>query len=528
MRSLVGGREMKEIDRRSIEEYGIPSMVLMERAALAAADEAEALLRERGGRTVCAVCGFGNNGADGVAAARILRLRGFQAQILLPDGGGKQTEEFAAQLAIAERLAIPVYTVGGPLPKDSDVILDAVFGIGLTRGVEGSYAAMVSFIMEQKEEKAADVVAVDMPTGVHSDTGQLLGSAVFADVTVTFGELKLGQALFPGRSACGRLVVADIGFVPEPTEKKERHVFSLENCDLKRIPERRADSHKGTWGKVLVIGGAKNMAGAAYFSALAAYRCGAGLVKILTDQENRQILQERLPEALLSTYDASRAESSPEKLKESVIGQLAWADAIVLGPGLGRDGSAALLAETVLERARVPLVVDADALNLAAGQERLTKAFAGNMILTPHLKEMERLTGTPVKELRADLVGAAAGLADRYGVTCVLKDAATVIAEPGGKRFVNQSGSPAMAKGGSGDVLSGVIAGLLAIGMERTDAAALGVFLHGLAGEYAANKYGLCAPLAHELADCVGEVLKEMRWNQQKGGRKLWDLTGHM
>ncbi|MCI8455302.1 MAG: NAD(P)H-hydrate dehydratase [Lachnospiraceae bacterium] len=510
MRSLVGGREMREIDRRSIEEYGIPSMVLMERAALAVADEAEALLRERGGCMVCAVCGFGNNGADGVAAARILRLRGFKAQILLSDGNGKQTEEFAAQLAIAKRLAIPVCTVGAALPKDSDVILDAVFGIGLTRDVEGSYAAMVSFIMEQKREKAAAVVAVDMPTGVHSDTGQLLGSAVFADVTVTFGEQKLGQALFPGRSACGRLAVADIGFVPECAKKKEKHILSLEPCDLKRIPGRQADSHKGTWGKVLVIGGAENMAGAVYFSALAAYRCGAGLVKILTDRENRQILQERLPEALLSTYDASRAGSSPEEFREYVAGQLAWADVIVLGPGLGRESSAVLLAAATLEMARVPLIVDADALNLAAEQRRLTESFSENMILTPHLKEMERLTGTPVKELRADLVSAAAGFADQYGVTCVLKDVATVIAEPFGKRFVNQRGSSAMAKGGSGDVLSGVIAGLLAIGMEQTDAAAFGVLLHGLAGEYAAKKYGLHAPLAHELADCVKEVLKEI------------------
>ncbi len=507
MKYLVSGAEMKEIDRHTIEDIGIPSMVLMERAAYAVACEAEKVLAKRGGNAVIAVCGFGNNGADGIAAARMLHLKGMSVTILLADAQGRQSGEFTEQLAIARRLGIPVCTAGDFIPGDCDLVIDAVFGIGLSRPVEGAYADLIAFIGGLRKDKGAAVAAGDIPSGVSSDTGQILGCAVTADVTVTFGRQKLGQALYPGRAACGRLVVADIGFAPGPEGAGAYRVFSYEPSDCLRIPHRRPYSHKGTWGRVLIAAGSENMAGAAYLSALAAYRCGAGLVKVMTPMENRAAIQELLPEAILAAYDSRRAAEEPERFADYLRGQAEWADVIVLGPGIGTEEYARTMTETILADAYVPIVMDADAINLAAKWPYLKGYFTENIILTPHLAEMSRLCGRTVDEIRSDPLGTAEEFAAQYGLTCVLKDAATVTARKDGKTFINPSGTAAMAKGGSGDVLTGVIAGLIAIGMEECEAASLGVYIHGLAGELAAKRRGTHSVLAGEIAECLGEVL---------------------
>ena len=511
MRYLVNGREMKEIDRRTIEDYGIPSLVLMERAALCVAQEAEAILRERSGNgiltgRVWAACGLGNNGADGVAAARMLHLHGVQVSILLPGTSGRMSEEMETQLEIAKKLGISVYTVEDFIPGTCDLVIDAVFGIGLKRPVEGAYAELVRLIGEQTD---ASVVSVDIPSGISSETGAVMGCAVQADVTVTFGEIKLGHILFPGREYSGRLVVSDIGFVPEEKEVADQHVLAHTKEDLHLIPKRKAFSHKGTYGKILVAAGAKNMAGAAYFAAKAAYRTGAGLVKVMTVEENRQVIQDRIPEAILTTYDSEWALQETEDFKEYIRKQMEWADAIVLGPGIGTEEYVRILVETVLENAYVPIILDADAINLAARYPYLKNYFTENIILTPHIAECSRISGKTVDEIKENPIQVAKELSEQYGLTCVLKDAATVIARKDGKVFVNTSGSPSMAKGGSGDVLCGVIAGFLGLGMDESDAASLGVYVHGLAGECSAEKYGVHSVLAGELADCIGEVINE-------------------
>lgn len=527
MRELVSAEEMKAIDRRSIQEFGIPSMVLMERAALEVAREAERILfkmaesgqaENRRKIRVLSVCGFGNNGADGIAAGRMLFLSGFSVTILLPDIEGRRTPEFQSQLGIAKRLGIPVFTAGEYLKKlreekdgpgtACDLLIDAVFGVGLSRDVEGAYKELLDLAGMAKAD-GAKVVAVDIPSGISSDTGRVLGTAVAADVTVTFGKAKIGQILFPGREYCGRLIVADAGFVPEEKESAERHILSYEKSDLSLVPKRKPDANKGSCGKVLVIAGTDGMAGAAYFSALAAYRCGAGLVKIFTPKENRPVLQERLPEAILACYDAETAAEQEEAFRDKIREQTDWADVIVLGPGIGRREYAGILVETVLSDAYVPIILDADALNIAAADPSLKRYFTDNLIVTPHILEMARLTGRTKEEILSDTIGAAVTFSEQYGLTCVLKDAATVTVQKTGRIFLNASGSPSMAKGGSGDVLCGVIAGLMAIGMDDCEAASLGVYIHGLAGERAALKYGVHGVLAGELADCAGEVLRD-------------------
>jgi len=315
--------------------------------------------------------------------------------------------------------------------------------------------------------------------------------------------------LFPGREYSGRVVVADIGFVPADENVSKTYVRAHTNEDLRNIPERKAYSHKGSYGKILIAAGAKNMAGAAYFAAKAAYRTGAGLVKVLTVEENRNMLQEKLPEAILAAYSSEWATHEPGEFKEYIRNQTDWADVIVLGPGLGTEEYSRTLVEAVLEHAYVPIVLDADAINLAARYPYLQNFFTENIILTPHLAECSRLIGKSVDAIRDSLVETAREVSEQFGVTCVLKDAATVIARKDGNVFVNTSGSPAMAKGGSGDVLCGVLAGLLGLGMDECEAASLGVYVHGLAGEAAARKFGMHSVLAGELADCVGEVINE-------------------
>ena len=511
MRYLVSGKEMKAIDLRSIEEYGIPSLVLMERAALEVTRAAEEILKAGGSKkpVVLSVCGFGNNGADGAAAARMLHLHGINVSILLPAAEGNMSSEMQVQLEIAKKLGIPVYTSEEFIPGTCDLIIDALFGIGLTRPVEGAYADLILFMNEQKKQMGTEILSVDIPSGISSDTGAVMGAAVTADMTVTFGERKLGQALFPGREACGTLRVADIGFVPMEEETVSTYVLSHTKEDLCRIPKRRAYSHKGSYGKILVIAGGNCMAGAAYFAAKAAYRTGAGLVKVMTVEENRLILQEKLPEAILTTYPSDWAVQEEEAFKEYVKAQAEWADAIVLGPGIGTEEGCRILVETVLGNAYVPIILDADAINLAARYPYLKNYFTENIILTPHLLECARLTGISIDEIKDNLIPAAKHVAEQFGVTCVLKDAATVIARKDGKVFVNTSGTPALAKGGSGDVLCGVIAGFIGLGMDECEAVSLGVYVHGLAGEAAARKIGIHSVLAGELADCIGEVINE-------------------
>lgn len=501
MRYLVSGAQMKEIDRFTIQEVGIPSLVLMERAAMAVAEEAHRAAGP-GGR-VLAAAGLGNNGADAVAAARMLKEKGHPAAVILAGDPERGTEELKLQIEIARRLGVEIEQFGDFIPGGCSVLIDGVFGVGLNRPVTGNYGDFLRFL---KEIQAETVVAVDVPSGVSSDTGALLGPALRADVTVTFGYEKIGCAVYPGKDYCGRLVVADAGFPAEAVRRSGASVFTWEKEDLSRLPARPAYSNKGTFGKVLVAGGRKNMAGAACLAALAAYRMGAGLVKILTPEANREILQTFLPEAVLIPYEEDRLFEEGGLSQEDVEQLCREASAVVLGPGLGRDETAGKLVQAVLSAACSPVVLDADGLNAVAEREEFTRYFTENIVITPHLLEMSRLLGVPVGEIQKDLVGTAARYADRYGITCVLKDAATVVAGGDGSLFVNGSGCSAMAKGGTGDVLSGVIGALLAQGLDEPAAASLGVYVHGLAGERAAELHGEWAVLAKDVADALGDV----------------------
>ncbi|MCD7813166.1 MAG: NAD(P)H-hydrate dehydratase [Lachnospiraceae bacterium] len=561
MELLLNAQQMKACDARTIG-LGIPSAVLMERAAMAVVDEMEQASLDLS--RVLVVCGSGNNGGDGFAAARMLaytpegwkkqehscayssgmpdtkteRVR--QVDVWFVGREASMTKETALQRRICENCGLKI---SSNFPAaEYTTIVDAMFGIGLSRAVEGRYAQAVAWINAQ----AAQVVAVDLPSGLSADSGQVLGCAVRADLTVTFAARKPGQILYPGAEYCGRLVCRDIGI---PAGWKEvaadtgemsaanaqgssPHIFTYTRQDLSRLPKRSPASHKGTYGKVLLIAGSEGMSGAAVLSARGAFRSGCGMVRVFTAACNRIVIQTALPEAMVTTWEPGGR--NLEHLAEA----LAWSDVVGIGPGLGTSAAAWELLEYVLCHCAKPLVMDADALNLLAahfsagmpsgkaavggqtesaaltGDGQVKRSWAvpdslrGKVVLTPHIGEMARLAGKEKQTISADPIGTAQRFAKTCEVICVLKDARTVVSD-GQQVYLNTSGNHGMAVAGSGDVLSGVLCGLLAQGMPAFDAAALGVYLHGLAGDAARDELGAYGMMAGDIADAVGKVMRD-------------------
>lgn len=490
--------EMQAIDAYSIHEIGIPGMVLMEKASMALYEEIVERI-PRHSRSLIVV-EKGNNGGDGLALGRLMVETGYDVSIYEIGGIKKASDSYQAQRKILHNLGIPVEE---KMPDgEYDVIIDGIFGVGLTREVSGIQKQIIDVLNRKKAYK----VAIDVPSGVDASNGQVLGTAFAADLTVTFGIHKIGLLLYPGASFAGEVVVKQIGFPKKAIEYVNPGAFSYENGDEIMLPKREQDSHKGTFGRVLIIAGSKNMAGAAYLSGKAAYRSGSGLVRIFTDEVNRQIIQTLLPEAVLTTYDGQK--DGVDKLTETV----SWADAIVFGPGMGRGAVTKAFLSILREHAEAPVIIDADGLNEIsdmAAEEDYLKDFPVPVILTPHMLEMSRLSGHSIGELKEDRIGIGKAFAKEKQVVLVLKDSRTIVTEGNDRLYINQTGNSGMATGGSGDVLTGIMAGMIAAGMEPFEAAAMAVFLHGRSGDEAAKKYSERSMLAGDLIDGLTDVLGE-------------------
>ncbi len=508
MKPIVNSEEMKDCDQHTIQHFGVPSCVLMERAALSVVANMPKKLSH--GSSVLIVCGNGNNGADGLAIARLLYQQGCQVTVAqIPDHGNRSPEN-KLQGDILLAYGIPVcedIRLCMKAQSAYDCVVDALFGIGLSRPPKDVYAAWITAMNSLSGYK----VAVDMPSGVSSDTADVYEAAFCADLTVTFAYQKIGQVLYPGCELCGKTIVAQIGVTQESWMGRKPSGFQLEYSDLKLLPKRPKRSNKGTFGKVLAIAGSNGMAGAAVFCAQAAYHTGCGLVKIATPIENREILQAALPEAVLLFYPDQTSKDSAFVQKQW-LDAIQWADAIVIGPGLGTDPRACQIVRLVLDHAKVPVVIDADGLNILAGHLQWTELTKAKLVLTPHIGEMARLFNKTIPDIKREMVPSARKLAQQLHAVCVLKDAVTVTACADGRVYFNPSGCNAMAKGGSGDVLAGMIAALLAqkySDLPIGQTAALGVYLHGLAGEAAARKKSDYSVLARDIAAAIGEVLSK-------------------
>lgn len=491
---LPTGEQMRRADLYTIEEIGVPSMVLMERAAL----EVVRCMEEEqlDFRKVLVVCGSGNNGGDGYAIARLLHLKGHDVTIFFAGNSQKRSEENAQQAKIAAHYEIPVITNLGT--EEYSVIIDALFGTGLKREVTGHYREVLCSVNQMAGKK----VAVDLPSGIHDTTGARMGIAFCADLTVAIAFPKRGLFLQEGNVCAGKILTGDIGISSE-TFSEGTVTFGYEKQDLfLGFPKRKKNSHKGSYGKVLMIAGSKGMSGAAYLSAKAAYAVGAGLVQIYTHEENRVILQQLLPEAIITTYDTFDSEQL-EKL-------IQWADLIGIGCGLGKSDTAERVMQYTLKRALVPCVVDADGINILSKHMEWIEETNALIVLTPHMKEMSRMLQCSVKELIEQRMEKLHAFVERYKVVCVLKDARTLVAKEHRNTYLNLSGNAAMAKAGSGDVLAGVIVGILAQQCEPYTSACLGVFLHGLAGDMARDKKGAYSVLASDLVAEISSVLKNI------------------
>ena len=518
---ILTAAQMKACDDHTIHTVGVPSQTLMERAAAKAA----LFLNRRAdlfpaGR-VLLLCGSGNNGGDGFAMARFLAdgscgdprpvtvlYTGRLTAEGTPDEG-HMSPECARQYNLAREEWITILPVIGwkEATKEATVVVDAVFGIGLDRPVEGEIASLLTVVAAS----GLPVLAVDVPSGMNADTGEIMGVALPATATVTMQALKAGLLRYPGADLCGEISVADLGIDLTPVEKPYARL--ADEALLRRIlPPRTRRSHKGTYGRVALLCGSEGMSGAAVLATRAALRSGVGLARVLTPDCNRVVLQVAVPEAIVSVY-ATPAEAAG----------YAEADALVLGCGLGvselsREALRGVLKVCPADGA-VPVVLDADGINHAVKDPSLwgdLLAHRRQVIITPHPMEMSRLCGKAVSDILAHPVEVAKAFAATWGVTVVLKDAHTVIASPDGDVFLCAAGNAGMATGGSGDALAGVIGSLLAqnrqrIGVDVTVAeiAAAGVCLHAKAGDLAAEDLGEYGMLPSDLIERLPRVCKE-------------------
>ncbi|MBS6195728.1 MAG: NAD(P)H-hydrate dehydratase [Clostridiales bacterium] len=506
MKQIVSSRQMKELDQYTIEQMGVPSLVLMERASLAVVEE---LKKDFDLTKVLVVCGPGNNGGDGIAVARLLHLEGYRVDLYLCGKKESFTEEADIQWKIAGNYGISL--VKTFCPPEYTTIVDAVFGVGLSREISPSHREL----FEKINDSRVPVLAVDIPSGIQGTTGRMMGSAIRAKKTVTFAFGKKGLYLYPGAEYAGQTVVKDIGIYG----KAEDGLYALDEEEYCWLPPRPQAGNKGTFGKVLIAAGSKNMSGAAYFAAKACLLSGAGMVRIFTPESNRVILQQQFPEAMLTTYE-------PEEAKETILAKLEkarlWADVEAVGPGLGTSREAKWILEEFFRgdaydaHGKKPLVIDADGLNLLSVRMELLKNCKRPCILTPHMGEMTRLSGFTMEELKKEPEECLRSFQEKFPVITVLKDARTFTGIPGGNRFLNLTGNSGMATAGSGDVLTGMTAGLLAQKILPEQAAPLAVWLHGKAGDLAREKKGERSMTASDLLEAIPTVLQPEKREMRK------------
>ena len=499
MEIITCSEQMKNADLRTSEEFYISSDVLMERAAVELRNALEKTV-ERLSR-VLIVCGPGNNGGDGFALGRLLSEKNLIVDCVLVCSREKCSVLEEKQIKALEALG---HDILHEIPdKKYDAVVDALFGVSLNRDLEGSYREAVEKINLLKEQ-GAFVLSVDIASGINADSGSVMGAAVNADMTLACGYKKIGSLVFPGAKYSGRVVAADIGIPIQAVENPDS-LKAFEPGEI-HLPERFADSNKGSYGKILFVCGSEEICGAAILSAKAAIKSGAGMVRVFTHELNRNAIITALPEALITTYST---DIDTSELKERLEESLSWSDTVVAGCGLGTGELSRRIMRLLVSSGKMPgtVVFDADALNMIASEKELLSSGifietgGRKLIFTPHVGEMSRLTGKSIKEIKADSINTAKAYAGKHNVTLCLKDARTVTALAGGRSAViNLNGNNGMATAGSGDVLSGIIGAL--------GDAALGVAVHGAAGDVARLSHGPHAMTAGNIIEAIGQIEK--------------------
>ncbi|UCH81173.1 MAG: NAD(P)H-hydrate dehydratase [Nitrospiraceae bacterium] len=508
MIKVATAKEMQDIDRLTIDRFGIPGTVLMERAGLSAVEKINEFYPNK---KIAVLCGGGNNGGDGFVIARELHNQGRKVDVFITTHPAKLKGDAKTNYEIAKKFKVPVF----PARKfvrtrfsAHHLIVDALLGTGLSKSVK----APLSDVIKKVNRLSCPVVAVDIPSGISSDTGQVMGTAVKADVTVTFGLPKRGHLIYPGAEYTGRLCIEDIGFpaILLASEKIRINLFRSDDAHA-LLPVRPKSSHKGTYGHALVVAGSRGKTGAALMTARACLKAGAGLVTIGTAETVVNSLQSRVTEEMILPLEDNGNGTVSYRAASSVLNFLdSKGNVLVIGPGLSAGDEIPNFVAELITRSRVPVVIDADGLNAIANKIGVLKKSKAPVILTPHPGEMVRLEGPRTGDIQ-DRISRALMFASKYKVFMVLKGVPTVTATPDGMAYINSSGNPGMATAGAGDVLTGMIASFLAQGLTPQNASALGVYMHGYAGDIAADKKGQESLVASDIIKEIPGVFRSVK-----------------
>jgi len=503
--------EMRALDARAVRELGIPGPRLMDRAGTGAAALIARWLAPIRGKTVVVVCGKGNNGGDGFVVARRLKARGAAVRVVLvgrrAEVRGDAADALGRWRGRVEEIADPRGLARGL--GAADIIVDALLGTGVSGAARGPAAAAIEAV-NRAGANGVPVVALDLPSGLDSDRGALLGPTVKAWRTVTFAGLKRSLLLAPAAAQAGTVEIGDIG-VPAEEARRDITTWRLEIADVRpSFPPRDRDAHKGRFGHLLVVAGSLGKTGAAGLAGRAALRSGVGLCTIAAPASQQPMVAAQAPEYMTEALPETAAQSLGLKAKDRLLELARRMDAVAIGPGLSLDPEAQELARGLIRELEGPMVVDADALSALAGHLDLLRHAAGPRALTPHPGEMARMLGTTIAAVQADRIEVARAFAREHGVAIALKGAHTVIAGPDGHVVINPTGNPGMAKGGSGDVLTGIVGALLARAIEPVAALRAGCYVHGLAADVAVRERGEYGMLAGDIIESLPAALRAL------------------
>ncbi len=509
---LLTAEEMREVDRQASKTYGIPSIILMENAGLRMVECIRKKYNELHALNVLILAGRGNNGGDGLVVARHLLNAGARVEIFLLGECGQLTADALLNYEILQKMGKTINPLVQEQDLDkfmlsllsADLIIDAIYGIGF-RGKLGEFE---SRIVKWVNASRARVIAADIPSGVEADTGNVHGEAVHADETVTFALPKLGLVLEPGNKYAGELTIADIS-IPQALLNDARWKTNLIDTKLirKHFAVRPAESHKGSFGHALMIGGSAGMSGAIIMSSYAALRTGAGLVTAAVPESLLNLVDGAILEVMGRPLDETKDAAISAEALPAIENLLGTSSVCAIGPGMSGYPEANAILRFVLENAGIPVIIDADGINALKGDAGILKKRQIPVVITPHPGEMARLTGLSVEEIQQNRMKIARDFAVEWGITIVLKGNKTVVASPSGSLYINPSGNPGMATAGSGDVLTGIITGLIAQGLKPEDAAVAGVYLHGLAGDRASLHTGQRGLVAGDIIQALPDTL---------------------
>ena len=501
---------MRAVDKAASEIGGIPSIVLMENAAIACVNELKKDFGELTGKRIAVFCGKGNNGGDGFAIARHLHNMDAEVSVYLVCGNEFKGDA-KINFDIIKKMNVNIDVVSDTenlkyIIRSNDIIIDAIYGTG----IHGTVGGISYDVINEINENSKYTMAVDVPSGINSDSGEICGICIRADKTVTFAAYKVGMLMFPAADYTGKVTVADISIPDYILEGQSINInVTDEEFVRSNFPVRENNSQKGDYGKVLVIAGSVGMTGAAYLSSQSAVTAGSGLVTLAIPAGLNGAMEAKTTEVMTLPVEDINGHISSDAA-EKILERTDMADAVLIGPGLGRSSDAARVLKSVLSHSKVPVIIDADGINAASRDMDILSDCTCPVIFTPHAVEMSRLTGLDRDYIEENRLVASKEFAEEYGVTVILKGYHTIVTASDGEQYINITGNPGLATGGSGDVLAGITASLAARGINETAAAAMAVYIHGKAGDIAKDKYGMESVTASLVMESIPDALRQI------------------